>query len=155
MRTSDRFASVLSDLMFLLLLSVLSVFASQADSSTGEFDGLVNPTRTLSLELASLDSVQLRWNGGEVIQDPTANSGITDDGIVWSWIEPPGEVLLGELTLYFAGTVASGMLEYQSSDGGLPLAWIPNRRSVAESGIFEQARFQLDSTSIHRLRGTE
>jgi len=139
--------------MFLLLLSVLSVFTTgDTRSEQGEFDGLVNPIRQLVIESNSEIDATAIWNGKQLLAEDRDPSGITPDGVVWH------DSVIGDetqsahrLTLYFAGAVSAGRLELISSVHPVELSWQPTPEREPGSTHAIAAEFRLTAKSIQLL----
>jgi len=134
-RKRDR-TSALSDLMFLLLLSVLAVFATQHAVSDAPNEGDVNPTRFVSIWRSPDTPITLTWQREKIAEDTRLRSGATDDGVMWFGIHDhnsPDPSHDRKLTIYFVGVAAlrdPGVLEIESPSG-CDVQWEPDVHGLA------------------------
>ena len=118
--------------MFLLLLSVLIVFATRAGVSENRNKGDVNPTRTVRVWRNSDTLIELGWGGRTIASDTKLNSGSTDDGVLWYEVDDLSVPYRGQrrlLTIFFAGNAAleSPMPFSVHCGNGCEIEWGPDK----------------------------
>ena len=157
----DR-TSALSDLMFLLLLSVFVIFATNIEVSESPFEGDVNPTRRVRIWRAVGSELSIEWDSNTIIDGNVIPSDSTDDGILWfesrdraSDFESREQVL----TIYFAGIAARdgpGRMTIKCPPGAV-VAWEPGKGGLANltSNPVSQVTLRVTQTSIESEADSE
>ena len=111
--------------MFLLLLTVLSVFTTGFLGETTDLAGSVNPTRSLFIEMPPGADVEVLWKGKPI--EMSGEYGMEDTGILWVRERRAAGGEPGvDLRVYLSGAVPAGRIEVQSNER-LQISWQPTR----------------------------
>lgn len=105
--------SVMIDLMFLLLLTILSIYMAQVAPGVDDLEGSVNDVRTVTIAQATQDEIRVSWGATvDVFQGRPA--GMNPAGFAWMTTKTP-EGTRKTVSIYFFGSLASGKMRIQCS----------------------------------------
>lgn len=137
-----------ADLMFLLLLTILAIFATELGSTEADDPGNVNPVRTIIVEADSGVSCSVTWNGDQIdLPEPVGHvqagshpvyppESPEEPAIMWAQEEDP---FTGAVTLrLFISTryTGRGDVAIVAADGAtVSVQWSPPAGSVVGSEV--------------------
>ncbi len=107
-------SGMMIDLMFLMLLTLLSVYVTEESRLTDDQEGNVNDVRTITLVSDAMTAIDAQWDGGP---DFLAGrpAGMRDEGLAWS-TEYSTDRQTKVISIFFFGPLEGGELRISCSE---------------------------------------